>query len=65
MKLLSMFSLTSFPKHLELPFCGQEKGEHILESSQNSCDLEVPGLFSNLFPPLPGEKRMYASNHEI
>jgi len=65
MKLLSMFSSTFCTKHPEPLFCDQEKGEHILGSSQSSYDLKAPELFSNLLPPLGGEKRMYASNHEI
>jgi len=56
MKLLSIFSSTSSPKHLGLPFCGPEKGEHISESSQNFCGPEAPEQFSSLLPPLLGEE---------
>ena len=65
MKLLSMFSSTFCTKYPELPFCALEKDGHTLASSESSYDLKAPELFSNLLPPLGGEKRMYASNHEI
>jgi len=45
-----------FTSLLGLPFCGPEKGEHILGSFQNSCGPEAPELFSSLLPPLLGEK---------
>jgi len=57
--------LVFYTKYPEPPFCAQEKDGHILGSSQSSYDPEAPELFSNPLPPLPGEKRTYASNHEI
>jgi len=56
---------SSYTRYPEPPFCALEKDEHILRSSRNSCGPEVPEPFSDLLPLLRGEKRMYASNHEI
>ena len=56
---------SSYTKYLGLPFYDLEKDGHILESSQSSYDPEVPERFSGPLPPLLGEKRTYASNHEI